>query len=245
HHAHSDKFFDRPLAYQAFVGNQYADDGLQLRWIAPADLFLELGGELLRGQNFPSGGAAHSGVGTRTLFAHAGGDVGSESSWLAGVSFLSTTANGAEDGFSGDSRLTVADGTWKWAPQGNIKDGGIIVRAEYFFEERDGLWIDPEDPAISSLWNGQRRGGYLEGVYRLNRSWDAGYRYDKLWTEAGNAFASGFNPWRHSAELTWRNSEFSLVRLQLSHDNPNAADTDNVVTLQYQTALGAHGAHKF
>ncbi len=45
--------------------------------------------------------------------------------------------------------------------------------------------------------------------------------------------------------LTWRNSEFSLVRLQLSRDHPNPVDHDNAVTLQIQTALGAHGAHKF
>jgi hypothetical protein len=43
----------------------------------------------------------------------------------------------------------------------------------------------------------------------------------------------------------WRNSEFSMIRLQVSHDKPNGTDTDNTVTLQYQTSLGAHGAHKF
>ena len=45
HHAHTDNFFDRPLPYQAFLGNQYGDDGVQLRWVAPTALFLELGGE--------------------------------------------------------------------------------------------------------------------------------------------------------------------------------------------------------
>ena len=35
HHAHTDNFFDRPLAYQAFLGGQYGDDGVQLRWVAP------------------------------------------------------------------------------------------------------------------------------------------------------------------------------------------------------------------
>jgi hypothetical protein len=82
-------------------------------------------------------------------------------------------------------------------------------------------------------------------VYRINRGWDVGYRYDKLWADDSGPFASAFDPWRHSAELTWRNSEFSLLRLQLSRDRPNAVDSDNAVTLQYQTSLGAHGAHKF
>jgi hypothetical protein len=250
HHAHTDNFFDRPLAYQAFLGGQYGDDGVQLRWVAPTSMFMELGGEVFRGQNYPSGGAQDGGLGTRTLFAHVGGDVGSENEWLAGVSMLKTTADGAEDGFSGDSKVYVADGTWKWAPQGNFKDGGITLRSEVFLDDRDGMFIDPADPTLSTLWKGQRRGGYLEGVYRLNRTWDVGYRYDKLWADADGPFASAaangvFDPYRHSAELTWRNSEFSLLRLQLSHDKPNPDDTDNAVTLQYQTSLGAHGAHKF
>ncbi|GAB3088809.1 hypothetical protein [Lysobacter terrae] len=245
HHAHTDNFFDRPLAYQAFLGGQYGDDGVQLRWVAPTSLLFEVGGEVLRGQNYPSGGAQDGGLGTRTLFAHVGGDVGSENSWLAGVSMLKTKTEGGEDGFSGDAKIYLADATWKWAPQGNFKDGGVTLRTEYFLDDRDGVFIDPEDETITSAWNGQRRGGYVEAVYRLNRLWDVGYRYDKLWADASGPYASDFDPYRHTAELTWRNSEFSLFRLQLSRDKPNAEDSDNAVTLQYQTSLGAHGAHKF
>ena len=244
HHAHTDNFFDRPLPYQAFLGNQYGDDGVQLRWVAPTALFLEIGGEAFRGQNYPSGGAQDGGLGTRTLFAHLGGDAGSDNEWLVGVSALKTRTAGGEDGFSGDDTLSILDGTWKWAPQGNFKDGGITLRGEYMVDKRDGSYIDPDDPSFAALWNGSRRGAYLEGVYRFNRTWDAGYRYDKLWGDADLPFAS-FDPYRHSAELTWRNSEFSLFRLQLSHDKPNADDTDNAVSVQYQTSLGAHGAHKF
>ena len=45
--------------------------------------------------------------------------------------------------------------------------------------------------------------------------------------------------------LSWLNSEFSLFRLQYSRDEPDAGQTDNVLTLQYQMNLGAHGAHKY
>ncbi len=244
-HAHSDKFFDRPLPYQAFLGNQYGDDGVQLRWVAPTDLFLEVGAELFRGQNYPSGGAANSGAGVRTLFAHAGGSVGVESEWLAGVSVLDSRSEGSEDGFVGDNRLYIADATWKWAPGGNFKDGGVTVRGEYFLDDRDGAFVDPEDSTITQIWKGTRRGAYVEGVYRINRRWEAGYRYDRLWAGDGGPFVGQFDPSRHSAALTWLNSEFSLVRLQYSHDRPNPDDTDNSITLQYQMNLGAHGAHKF
>ena len=248
HHAHTDNFFDRPLPYQAFLGNQYGDDGVQVRWVAPTSMFLEFGGEAFRGENYPSGGAQNGGLGTRTLFAHVGGDVGVENSWLAGVSVLRTRAAGAEDGFSGDTTLYIADGTWKWAPNGATKDGGVTLRGEYFVDDRDGVFADPSDPLAVVGWSGQRRGAYLESVFRLNRTWDVGYRYDRLWSDGGNPFMPGpdsFSPYRHTAEVTWRNSEFSLVRLQLSHDKPNPDDTDNAVTVQYQTSLGAHGAHKF
>lgn len=244
-HAHTDLFSDRPLPYQAFLGNQYGDDGAQLRWVAPTALFLELGGELFRGASFPAGGAARKGVGTSSLFAHVGGDVGVENSWLFGLSQLRTRADPAEDGFSGDGRLLIADATWKWAPHGNFKDGGVTLRGEYFRESRDGEWVEPDDPASTALWDGRREGAYLEGTYRFNRRWDAGYRYDRLWSSVPGAVGTNFDPARHSLQLTWRNSEFSLMRLQLTHDTPDDGVTDNTATLQYQTSLGAHGAHKF
>ncbi|HEY6940787.1 hypothetical protein [Dokdonella sp.] len=245
HHAHTDSFFDRPLPYQAFLGNQYGDDGAQLRWLAPTDLYLEVGSEIFRGEHFPSAGAAHGGAGVKTLFAHAGGDVGTENSWLAGVSVLKSSAKGAEDGFSGDSTLYIADATWKWAPQGNFKDGGVTVRGEYFSDHRDGVWNAPPDDGTPLAWRGARRGAYLEGVYRFNRTWDLGYRVDKLWADRQGPFASAFDPYRNTLELAWHNSEFSLLRLQFSRDEPTADTTDNALTLQYQVSLGAHGAHKF
>jgi len=245
HHAHTDKFSDRPLASQAFLGGSYHDDGVQLRWVAPTDTFLEFGGEILRGQNYPSGGAAHAGAGVKTAFAHAGGDVGSESSWLAGGWVWDSNTEAGGDGFDGHLRLYIADGTWKWAPGGNTKDGGLTLRGEYFLEHRDGDYVDPEDPLASTPWDGTRRGAYAEGVWRINRQWEAGYRYDHLWASDEGPFASDFDPSRHSLMLSWLNSEFSLLRLQLSRESANPQDTDTAVWLQYQAALGAHGAHKF
>jgi hypothetical protein len=243
HHRHTDNFYDRPLAYQSLLANQYGDDGVQLRWIAPTDLFIELGAELYAGNSYPA--AATDGAGARTLFAHMGGDVGTDNAWLAGVSMLDADAVDGEDGFSGDARLYIADATWKWAPQGNFKDGGVTLRGEYIIDQRDGVYIDPTAPDLTQLWDGNREGGYLEAIYRFNRRWETGYRFDRLWADDSGPYASSYDPSRNSLMLTWRNSEFSLFRLQLSQDKPNEDDTDNAVYLQYQTSLGAHGAHKF
>ena len=206
-----------------------------------------------RGENFPTAGAKHSGTGAHTLFAHAGGDVGVENSWLAGVSMLKASTAGADDGFSGDETMYIADATWKWAPNGNTKDGGVTLRSEYFWDRRDGTVttpeggyvVDPANPLLNAPWTGDRRGAYLEAVYRLNRTWDLGYRFDKLWDGGVNPYGTGLDPLRHSAELTWRNSEFSFFRLQYSHDEPWRDKADNVILLQYDVSLGAHGAHKF
>ncbi len=246
HHTHTDYFSDRPLAYQAFLGNQYGDDGVQLRWVAPTETFLEFGGEAFRGENAPAGGAAHSGVGAKTFFVHAGGDIGIENSWLAGASILHADAVNGEDGFSGRDNLYLFDLTWKWAPRGAFKDSGIVVRSEAFVDDRKGVVIDPNDPdALAQTLDGKRRGAYIEGLYRFSRTWDVGYRYDKLWAASSGPYASDFDPQRHSVAATWHNSEFSLLRLQLEHDEPQPHFIDNVLTLQYQVSLGAHGAHKF
>lgn len=246
HHAHTDFFSARPLAYEAFLGNQYGDDGVQLRWLAPTDFFLEFGGEAFRGDAYPAANAADHGAGVKTFFAHAGGDIGVEHAWMAGASILHSRAEAAEDGFSGTGNLYLFDLTWKWAPAGAFKDAGIVLRGEYLLDRRDGSVLDPDlETGVPEAWEGHRRGAYLEGIYRFRRRWDAGYRYDRLWAARQGPYASEFDPYRHSAMLTWHNSEFSLLRAQYAHDRPLPDFTDHVFSLQYQMSLGAHGAHKF
>ncbi len=63
-HAHDWDFADAPLPYRAFLGNQYGDDGVQLRWLAPTAFFLEFGGEVFRGDSLPGRRRRQHGVGT-------------------------------------------------------------------------------------------------------------------------------------------------------------------------------------
>lgn len=255
HHPHTDFFSVRPLSYQAFLGNQYGDDGVRFQWVAPTNTFLQLGGEMFRGQNYPTAGAEHGGTGARTAFVHAGGDVGMQNAWFAGISMLRADTSNGDDGFSGRNTLYIADGTWKWSRHGNFKEGGLLLRGEYLLDKRNGTYAAAQGPpeqvddtALAILpqrWTGNRTGMYLEGVYNFNRTWSTGYRYDKLWAADTGPFAASFDPWKHSVMLTWRNSEFSLLRLQYSHEKPASDQSDNALVLQFQIALGAHGAHKF
>ena len=45
-HAHTWDFIDAPLAYQAFLGRQFKQEGLQARWVLPLDRYVELGLEV-------------------------------------------------------------------------------------------------------------------------------------------------------------------------------------------------------
>jgi hypothetical protein len=124
-HSHQWDFADLPLPYQAFFDGRYVDNGVRLTWLAPTDLYMELGGEILQGEGDPSGLAAS------TLFANVGGDVGSGGSWLAGASYLERDNMAA---------LTGAHFVWKWSPDGNWKDRNFIFQTEYF--DQGGIGID-------------------------------------------------------------------------------------------------------
>ena len=82
-----------PLVYKAFLGGQLAQDGVQLKWIAPTDLLIELGAELGNGSQFPGSDRNKNGVGSAALLAHLGGDIGDSYAWRAGISRLSTSPN--------------------------------------------------------------------------------------------------------------------------------------------------------
>ena len=50
-HSHAWDFVDQPLVYQAMFDAQLAQDGVQLKWLAPTDMFLEFGAESATGRS--------------------------------------------------------------------------------------------------------------------------------------------------------------------------------------------------
>lgn len=172
------------------LNTAYKDAGVQLRWIVPTDLFLEIGGEILRGDSFPAADAAASGgTGASTLFVHAGGDAGTSSSWRAGIAYLTADANGrtavfdpGSVAFTGTSDLTIADFVWKWAKNGNSRDRYYVVQAEYMHRREAGevaltpLAGTPE----TGPYNGTQNGFYIQGVYQFRPRWRIGARFDRL-----------------------------------------------------------------
>lgn len=267
-HQHAWDFVDAPLAYQAFLGTQYSNDGLQVKWVAPIDQFLELGAEVGNGDNFPGTARNKNGVGSGVIYAHTGGDIGASHSWRAGVSYLQTRAqdradaqidfagNNAQLAFSGTSHVAVADVVWKYAPNGNAMDTNFKLQGEYFWRRENGELTYDADGALgltqTSAYTSRQTGWYLQGVYQFMPYWRAGARYDRL--DPGNidygANASflavpAFHPERYTLMLDYTPSEFSRIRVQLAQSKTQTGVTDNQLFLQYILTMGAHGAHKF
>jgi len=253
HHTHTDSFTERPLPYEAFLGGQYTDDGIQLSWIAPTQLFWETGFELYRGENFPAAGSAHQGQGVWTAFTHVGGDINASQSWRAGLSYLDAAVSDRQtplgESFSGDSELWIADFIWKWAPEGNGSNHNAQIQGEWMGRKESGLFTDVN--ALTHIYDAHQEGWYLQGVYQFMPQWRVGLRYaqlssNNLPSEFANTTLDNLNrdPKRTSLMLDWSNSEFSRFRLQYSQDKTQP-ESDDVLTLQYIAAFGAHGAHSF
>lgn len=270
-HPHAWDFADNSLMYRALFGEAYSQDGLQLKWVAPTDLYLALGAEAGWGDAFPGTDRNTSGAGATTLFGHVGGDVGTSNSWRAGLSWLSAKAREregeledlndveAETFFSGKSKTWVADVVWKWSPDGNARERNFTFAAEYFRRNERGNLLCEDNTADGGACNdtedayrARQSGYYAEAVYQFMPRWRTGYRYDRLNPGsvdfgANDAFlpVTDHNPTRHSLMLDYSPSEFSRLRLQVSKDQSMESQNENQWFVQYLHSLGSHGAHKF
>jgi len=246
-HAHDWDFIDAPLPYRAFLGKQYGDDGVQLRWLAPTPWFLEFGGEAFRGDSFPAANAPGAGKGAFSAFVHAGDDINQSSSWLAGLSFLQTRASKRMDDtgtFNGRDNTGIASLVYKWAPDGNPVQRNLILSGEYFFGNENGRF----NAIPIDQW---RTGWYAQAVYQFMPRWRVGLRHDEV--ESGDVPVSlagtsldpmGHTPNNNSVLLEYDTSEFGRIRLQYNRDDADLSPNNEFIAA-YTAIFGPHGAHRF
>jgi len=230
-HPHAWDFADAPLMTKALFGEHYGQDGLQLKWVAPTDLFLEFGAEVGRGAGFPGTDRNRNSAGAGAIFAHVGDDVGRSHAWRAGLSWLSTRAkdreahfedtdaagpNEVEGLFTGRSRTVVADFVWKWAPEGNPKQRNFKFQTELFRRTEGGDLACASDVASSPCLGGPGlgklrlqpdRGGYAQAVWQFMPRWRVGYRFDWL-----NSGSKRYDPATVFAALDPANAYFAGYR---------------------------------
>jgi hypothetical protein len=271
-HAHAWDFVDQPLVYQAFFGNQLTQDGLQVKWLAPTDTFVELGAEAGNGDRFPATHRDRNGLNGATLFAHVGGDIGDSTSWRTGLSWNDSHADnrsyrdtdefGASvvNAFTGTAHTWVVDALMKWSPNGDSTRRQLKLQAEYMHRTEDGqLAFDTTAANLEGDYRSSQSGWYAQAVYLFKPRWRVGARYDSLdsgdprigLVQASALPFSAFptlmpaSPDRFTLMLDWSPSEFSRLRGQYAWDESRLDQRDHQFILQYLYSIGAHGAHKF
>jgi len=255
-HAHAWDFADAPLVYQAMLGGQLKNDGIQLSVILPTDFYLQAGLELGNAQNFPSSGI-HNGFGSQTAFLSTGGDIGYSHSWQLGLSYWRASVKqrtGLDENpafsYTGDSAITALDFVYKWSPNGNNKQQNIKFQFEYFDRNEDGILGDIDTSAVN--YDGNQIGWYSELAWLFRPTWRTAIRYDRI--DANNksfnqqrleaaGLLSDAEQTRASIMFEWLPSEFSRLRVQYNDE----VDVFNAAQwfFQYTYSMGSHGGHQF
>ena len=197
-HQHAWDFYDAPLAYQAFLGGQYATDGVQLKWLAPTDQFLEFGAEIGNGDSFPGSERNRNGIGAASVFVHAGGDVGASHSWRAGLSYVDARAARPRDDASSTPPTTLRKrasparaGLPSRISSGNTPRTAMRSRrnfklqGEYFWRREHGdLTVRPptarSDSRRARRIHPRKTAVIVQGVWQFMPMWRVGARYDRL-----------------------------------------------------------------
>ena len=230
-HTHVLPWVDEPLPIVNLLGSEegWDDAGVSLAKILPlpGDTFSELTVQIFRGKS-------------EGLFdAPARSDLAYLAHYRAYRDFgddhnleLGSTWGRGSNGTSLDAKTTLENLhlVYRWKPLGGRPYRSFILRSELFRSRR-------EQPGGKQ----SSRGFFVSGDYQLARRWFAGGRYefsdradDDTRRDRGEAVALTFWP-----------SEFSQVRGELRRRRYAGGITANEALLQFQFAIGAHGAHPF
>lgn len=132
--------------------------------------------------------------------------------------------------------------------------GNLVLQSEYIYREKDLELAFDDDPAktLGASQDSNQDGFYIQGIYGFAPRWTAGARLDMVGltnTVARDGVKTDYDDSRrYSAALTFNPTEFSRFRVQFNRGDiavDGERERFNQVLLQYQLALGVHGAHKF
>lgn len=155
--------------------------------------------------------------------------------------------------YEGENTLYGVDMTYKYY---FAADHAITWQSEYMYREMDGTKYAEN---ASGEWQGvsmkkEAGGYYTELIYQYDKNYRAGVRYSAInhneVTVNGNASIKPEDMYVTSAMLEYNPSEFSRIRLQYNHnsslyDEEGHKNNKNEFIVQFNYAIGAHGAHSF
>ncbi len=242
-HPHQWDFADQNLAYELVLGGHGLNDkGLQITWLPKLPFYLQLGAEILQGENekmatyigpeeFP--GLTEEGdprvlshrPGPRlfTGFVRVGPNIGYASALQVGLSWASSRSHQEVHDHDGDGMPEgVLDGTadfwganlvYKYDSPREYGAGDFVFQTEYLFRKRNLDVLGTPDTVVF-----KQDGAYLQAVYGLLPRIQIATRYDLAGLTNERVRAGVKTEYetskRWSAALTFNPSEFSRVRAQ-------------------------------
>jgi hypothetical protein len=228
-HPHTLPFADLPLLSRNLLGGEaLSDSGISLAKLLPVPgFFLEATGQVYRGESdvfqAPTRGDLQY-VGRARAYRDL-----TESTNLDLGGSIAYGNNGATA--DSKTRLIGADLTLRYKPLRRSIYTSVLARGE-------AVWSRREDPAGGTV---SAFGAYGYVGYQFARRWTAGIRLDT----AERADVAGLRDKGGSLVLTYRPSEFSLVRAQYRRTSFAEEATANELLFQFLFTIGAHGAHPF
>lgn len=270
-HPHQWDFVNPALAYDALLGGNLADVGLQLTWLPDLPTYTLIGVEMLQGDNarisqqlsgaYPSMFEETPGPRLFTAFMKIGPDLGYSDALQGGISFgrsrshqeIAWNEAGLVDAaLDGTSWFVGSDWVWRHDSPRPFGRGDLTVQGEYLLRRKDlaptvdRLAVAGRPPQVSV-----QDGAYAQVVYGFAQRWTLAGRVDVIGltneVRVGSITIGHEHSRRYSAALTFNPTEFSRLRVQYDAAAIRQGRQTSIqqVFVQFQMSLGAHGAHKF
>ena len=271
-HAHYWSFNDAPIIYSEFFGAENLNEvGARLSWLAPTDFYLNLGLEVLKGENEKSFGTLGLSVGDHSVSeinlpnllvgtVKTSFDLSDNLVILGGLSLAQggTRIPGDADGdaevkqlanlpaglanFAGTTQIGGADLSLRWFIDSYRE---LSWQSEFLFRHTGGSVYD--SVGIQTL-DKYQSGLYSQLIWRFAQLWRTGLRLDLLtqnqtFSEAAVINGAAVLP-RYTAMLEYNPSEFTRFRLQYNIDQTHFLDDRNPLLHEVFLQMNlAIGAH--
>ncbi len=241
-HTHVQDFVDVPLPYGTFVNGELSPVGVEFNYLLPLPWYAELSASI----NSPTEGAPSfapsSDANNLGLLLYTANLTNFfEISDALSAQVIGSFATGS-NGTDTDNRTNLYDGTLfiKYRPLESSSYQEVKLQSEFMLQQA----AIPQGSFIA--W-----GAYAYILDRFAQRWNAGFRFDfvdsnkQFPSEQSGELLPAQKEYRYSALLRFSPSEFSRIELQYDFYNPSFRSNFSSVFLQFQYAIGAHGAHPF
>ncbi|MEO7132793.1 MAG: hypothetical protein ABI024_01100, partial [Vicinamibacterales bacterium] len=238
-HRHVVPWVDRPMVINNLLGGEegISDAGVSVARLIPVgNVFFEATGQVFRGDAAEGEIYKSSKPGDLSYVGHLRSyldftestnlDLGA--SYSQGHNAAGVVADIDVGRFT--TQLFGVNATFRWRPLTRAIYRQFVARTEYIHSDRE-------------QFDGRQKadGFYVSGDYQFGRRWWMGGRFD----QSGRAEDASLRDRGQSFLLTYLPSEFSLLRAQYRRTAYANGPTAHEFLMQFQFAIGAHGAHPF